>query len=254
MKKLKIILRVLIAVVSAGMIYWYLISAIVTVGSIFGILFFLMTGLAAVLWDKIEILLRKIKKKKWRRIVLRIVEGLFGAGAIYISVVLCLMLNYALIPPEENATVVVLGCQVNGDVPSLMLSRRIAAAKEYLEAHPNVKCIVSGGKGNHENISEAECMYRELVKQGIDASRIYKEDRSTNTQENIAFSGEIIAHEGLDSRLALVTDGFHEMRASIICSKQGYECGSVPAKTPLYLAANFTTREVLALTAEFIGI
>ena len=45
--------------------------------------------------------------------------------------------------------------------------------------------IYTGGKGGNENISEGECIRRELVAMGIDPSRIYVEDQSTSTAENV---------------------------------------------------------------------
>ncbi len=246
------IVRTVVIAVSVGMILWYLLSAIMTIGSVCGIIFFGFTGLAAVFWNQLSAFCRKQKEVKWKRIVLRVLKGLFLTGVVYVLVLLGLMCVFSLRTPSADATMVVLGCQVNGEVPSLMLSRRIDAAYQYLQDHPDTKCILSGGMGNHENISEAECMYRELTKRGIDPQRLYREDRSTNTEENIRFSGEIIREQGLSSELAIVTDGFHEMRAAVIAGKQGYSCGAVSAETPLYLAANFTTREILALSAELL--
>lgn len=64
-------------------------------------------------------------------------------------------------------------------------SLMIRASSREPEENTTAVCIVSGGKGDSENISEAEAMYRWLVDKGIDSSRIYKEDKSTSTVENI---------------------------------------------------------------------
>ena len=82
--------------------------------------------------------------------------------------------------------------------------------------------------------------------------RIYIENKSVNTNENIKFSAEIIKKNGLNEKMAIVTDGFHEMRAALIAKRMGYECGAVSAKTPTYLSANFTTREIIAVTAALL--
>ena len=91
-----------------------------------------------------------------------------------------------------------------------------------------------------------------LVNMGIDESRIYIENRSVNTNENIAFSADIIKKNGLNENMAIVTDGFHEMRAALIAKRMGYECGAVSSKTPLRYVSAFTTREVIALTAALL--
>ena len=82
--------------------------------------------------------------------------------------------------PPSYATVVVLGCKVNGRDPSLMLQRRLEAALPYIKDHPEVPCIVSGGQGNNEEISEAQAMKEWLIQYGVPESQIYLEDRSTD--------------------------------------------------------------------------
>lgn len=47
-------------------------------------------------------------------------------------------------PKQGAATVVVLGCKVNGDQPSLMLRRRLECALEYLRTNEQAVCVVSG--------------------------------------------------------------------------------------------------------------
>ena len=65
--------------------------------------------------------------------------------------------------PQENATLIVLGCKVYGEHASRSLRERLDAAFIYLEENPNSQCIVSGGMGEGEKISEAECMYLSLI-------------------------------------------------------------------------------------------
>lgn len=77
---------------------------------------------------------------------------------------------------------------LRGERVSLTLKLRLDAALEYLEHSPNTAVIVSGGKGDGENISEAEAMKRYLVSHGVDEGRIITEDKSTSTWENFKFS------------------------------------------------------------------
>lgn len=69
---------------------------------------------------------------------------------------------------DRNADyLIVLGAHVYGERMSSNLKYRIELAKEYLEENPETKVIVSGGQGHGEKISEAEAMYRYLIKNGI---------------------------------------------------------------------------------------
>lgn len=151
--------------------------------------------------------------------------------------------------PEEGkeVTVIVLGCRVNGTVPSLMLESRIHAARDFLLAHPEAKCICSGGQGSDERISEAACIYRELKAAGIEESRLYVEDRSTSTEENLAFSKKIIEEKDLCRHVAVVTNEFHCYRGLCMAKDAGLEADSVSAGTALYLLPTYFLRECAAI-------
>lgn len=214
-----------------------------------GIMMFLTFG-----HKYVEKLVGTMKENVFGRIVVYAVPVVFLLGVVYIGFLTSLIVTADRKPPEEDATVIVLGCQVRGDHPSLMLWQRICTAADYLEEHPDAVCIVSGGKGNDEQISEAQCMFDHLTAKGISADRVYIEDRSTNTVENIAFSKEIIEREGMSTNTAIVTDIFHEYRASRIVENAGLSCGSVPAGVSWYLLPTFYVRELVAITAVFLGL
>ena len=61
--------------------------------------------------------------------------------------------------PKEAMTAIMLGCKVNGSVPCQVLEERIDAAYEYLCKNPEVLCVLSGGQGEDEDVSESHCMY-----------------------------------------------------------------------------------------------
>ena len=106
--------------------------------------------------------------------------------------------------------VIVLGAKVNGTQPSGALHERIEAAADYLLSNPDTLCIASGGQGEDEGISEAECIRRGLVARGVEESRILLEERSTSTVENMLYSLPMLP-EGTD-KVGLVTSDFHMFR------------------------------------------
>ena len=155
--------------------------------------------------------------------------------------------------PDYNCEyVIVLGCQVRRDGPSLMLRRRLDAACSYLSADTKADCIVSGGKGDNEHISEAEAMYEALVNDGISENRITKEDKSSSTYENLLFSKQILEDSGKPLRIAIVTDGFHQWRARLQAESFGYDVKCVSAATPWYLVPVYWVREWFALSYLFV--
>lgn len=150
--------------------------------------------------------------------------------------------------PEQTCDyIVVLGAKVNGTEPSRSLRERIDAACAYLNAHPETVAVLSGGQGSDEGISEAACMYRELVERGISPERLRQEDRATSTWENLRFSLELIQEEtgSCPERLGLVSSEFHLYRAGLFAKQCGVEAVGIPAKTgnALYFA-NYFLREI----------
>ena len=148
--------------------------------------------------------------------------------------------------------VIVLGAGVNGETPSAALWSRIRAAEDYLEIHPDVPVVLSGGQGAGEAISEAEAMRRALWKEdGAENARLLVEERSTNTAENFRFSKALLEERGLDTgtaTIAVVTNDFHCFRAHMIAQKQGLRTIDVPAELPWWwLTANYYLREAFAV-------
>lgn len=152
----------------------------------------------------------------------------------------------------ENSTVVVLGCKVNGESPSRMLKCRIDAAYEYLISNPDSRCIATGAKGTNEDISEAQAIYNELVRMGIDKERIYIEDKSVNTEQNLENSAQIIDENNLDKSIVIVSDRFHVLRAKLYAKDSGLNACSACCDTFLPLAPGYWAREILALLKAVI--
>lgn len=185
----------------------------------------------------------KVTRALWRAALVCYFAGI-SAFLLLLGLILSSQWNA---PGPEARTLVVLGCQVRGEEPSLMLHKRLEAACDYLTAHPDAPCVVSGGQGPGEQISEAEAMRRYLTGRGVEPHRIYMEDRSESTEENIRFSAAIIREKGLPTDIAIATDGFHQWRGGWHAEKNGLSARAVAADTPWYLQECYYVREVLAV-------
>lgn len=194
-----------------------------------------------------------ISNNKTVRIAVSVIAGLAAVLVVAAVIISVLMIKAAesQVSDGNSGTVIVLGCRVKGDVPSLMLSRRINAAYEYLEKNPGTICIASGGQGRDELISEAECIKNVLVKKGISADRIIMEDKSTSTDENIRFSIQKMEENGISGGAVIVTNEFHQLRAKMICQKYGLETSAVSAETSLYLLPTYWVREWFGVVYQF---
>ena len=75
-------------------------------------------------------------------------------------------------------------------------------------------CVACGGMADDEIITEARCIRDELVRRGIDPGRIYLEEKSLNTRQNISYAADIIRAKGLPTEVAVASDNFHQLRAA----------------------------------------
>lgn len=146
---------------------------------------------------------------------------------------------------------IVLGAQVRGTTVSKSLKKRLDTAADYLAENPDTSVIVSGGQGTGEDISEAEAMFRYLVAKGIREDRIIREDQSTNTDENIRYSRKLM--ESGDSKVAIVTNGFHVFRSVSIAKKQGLtQVQGLAAPSDYILTVNYYVREAVGVLKDLI--
>lgn len=154
--------------------------------------------------------------------------------------------------PQEETTVVVLGCRVKNKKPSLALKERLDKAYQYLNENKELQCILSGGQGDNEEISEAKCMYQYLVSKGIDPHRLYQEDKSTSTRENILYSYQIIEKENFPKAITIITNEFHEYRAQTIAHRLKIKSYAISAHTAWWLFPTYFVREIFGIIYEFI--
>lgn len=146
--------------------------------------------------------------------------------------------------------VIVMGAGINGDVPSLSLQSRLNAAYDWLLKNPDSMAILSGGKGDREYLTEAQCMYDWLTARGIAPERLILEDRATNTYENIQYSLEILKTRGVSSpaEIAIISSDYHLCRIRMIAGHFGFDALCQAARTPyLSLYINCAIREAFAL-------
>ena len=180
-----------------------------------------------------------------------VVLCLYAAFFVVIGIMFSLLKGAEQQEVEPDRDVlIILGCAVRNDRPSLTLRYRLDTALAYLENSPHTAVIVSGGQGPQESVSEAAAMASYLVERGFPRERIILEDRSTSTYENFQFSRGI-----LDSRfdpastVAFVTTGFHVYRSSRVAAMHGIDAQGIPAPDIWYSAPNNYIREGLAVIA-----
>ncbi|WP_052707189.1 YdcF family protein [Streptomyces rubellomurinus] len=152
--------------------------------------------------------------------------------------------------PEGADYLVVLGAALDGCEPGPALAARLDAALERLAAEEAAGhaplLLVTGGKGPHEECTEAAAMARYLIARGVPAGRVRREERAVNTAENLRFSAALMAAERPGYRCTVVTSGFHAVRSALAARRAG-------APGPVLGADGLLAHGPYALLREAVG-
>ena len=178
---------------------------------------------------------------------------------MFLSTVACAFLSTKYLPPYDRDYIIILGCGINRDgTLTPLLKGRVDSAVRFEKAQfekngKHAVFVPSGGQGADEVISESEAMSRYLQSQEIPQEQILKEDKSTNTFENMQFSKKVIEESGgdiSDKNVAFATTNYHILRGYILSKKNGFEAKGISAKTRMYFYPNAFLREFIGLLAD----
>lgn len=151
----------------------------------------------------------------------------------------------------ELPYIVVLGAQMKENGPSVVLAKRLDCAAAYLEENPDTLCVLSGGKGSNEPVSEAEGMYAYLVKKGVDPERLILEDQSRNTVQNLSNSRKLIPPDV--TKIGVVTSNFHVFRGVRLARANGFpEAEGIAAPSGVYFLPNNMLREFFGVMKDWL--
>ena len=179
----------------------------------------------------------------------RLIAACYAAAFVIFAVCGFLMIRAASEGEHVQAdAVIVLGAAVHGDKVTWVLENRLNTAINYLEAHPTAICIVSGGQGAGETVTEGSAMKKYMVEHGVSESRVYAEEKAKNTKENFENSKVMIDNLlGADASIAFVTTNFHVYRAGQVARAQGISGVGIPADDVWYLRLNNFLRECVGI-------
>ena len=222
------------------------------IGNITGAVITGLLTLICLFPDKFNGFIRNLWERPFGKGVVAVSGGLFTVCLITAVVISFFMLKEINDKPTGNATMVVLGCQVKKSGASLMLKRRLDTAFEYLTEHEDMKVIVSGGQGADEPMSEAKCMFDYLTAKGIPSERIYIEDKSVNTLENLSNSFALV---GKDNSFVIATCSFHQYRAQYLAARLGArEISGTSSRSNIPMLPNYYLREFFAVIRYFLSM
>lgn len=161
------------------------------------------------------------------------------------------MIVSGMMPKKQDQVpdyLIVLGARVRGDRPGSILASRIDSARIYLHRHPNTVAVISGGRLKNAQISEAECICRVLLAEGISPDRLIVEDLSKTTEENLLFS---LMRIPKDASVGILTNDFHVFRARRFARRAGMSVSFHAVPCPHHAFPIAFLREQLAVIVGF---
>jgi len=222
---------------------WGRIDAFNMLMIFFGVLWIIVTKKI----EKVRIVFGKLPKII--RIFLKIF--LFAIILSFLFIQGAILFNMRSNATESADYVIILGCQVNGTIPSVPLVRRVNTAINYLNRNQFTNVIVSGGQGPGEDISEAEAMRRLLIRSGINEKRIFIENRSRNTKQNLEFSNNL--YNLLNKNVIIVSSDYHMFRVILTARKLNYKNIEIMSgKTQLSVLPAYLLREYVSIMYNLV--
>ena len=160
-------------------------------------------------------------------------------------------------PAFDKDYIIILGCRVSNDgTPTPVLRDRVDNAIDFYDLQMaatgrSATFVASGGKGDDEHISEAECMRNYIISKGFLPEQVILEDRSRNTLENMKYSFEKIPE---NAKCAFSTTNYHVFRSGIAANRAcKFKAEGTGAKAKWYFWPNAAVREFIGLLTGHRG-
>ncbi len=192
--------------------------------------------------------MKKILKSKSTYIILACITFL-----VYILCNIIAICSYSSKYENKQCDVaIVLGAATSDDGVSQVYKQRLNHAIKLYNDNSIEKIIVTGGKGEGNNFSDAFMAKTYLVSQGIPEEIVLLEEQSTITQENLQNSKKIMDEEGYKTAL-VVSDPLHMKRAMLLAKDIGMDAYSSPTQSSAYQSLRTKIPFVARETFFYVG-
>jgi uncharacterized SAM-binding protein YcdF (DUF218 family) len=140
-----------------------------------------------------------------------------------------------------------------GERPSPTLYERLNIAHELLSKKTVPRVVVTGGSAPGEQ-AEASVARKDLIKRGIDPSRVIAETKSHSTLDQIIYLREELTKKQNWERFVIISDHYHLARVGEMCKFNRVNAITAPSRIeqPFLDLAWYRIRESMALLAYWL--
>ena len=149
---------------------------------------------------------------------------------------------------DNYDAILVLGCKVDSNGPSMMLENRLNKSIEVYNKL-NTKLLISGDHGQNE-YDEVNVMKDYLINKNIDESDIFQDHAGFSTYDSIYRAKNVFNAE----KIVIITQKYHMFRALYLADKLGLNAVGVVADDVPYRSVMIKNelREILSRDKNFI--
>lgn len=198
---------------------------------------------------------KRIRKRLFKIFIVLVIIGIVGICAAFgISEFVKSSVSDRLITPETAAElsdidcIIVLGCRVNGETPSPMLSDRLTRGVELYDMNAAPKLLMSGDHGR-VSYDEVNAMKQFAIDRGVPSEDVFMDHAGFSTYETMYRAKEVFAAK----RVIIVTQKYHLYRAVYIAEQLGLEAYGVDSDLQHYIPYS-NAREILARDKDFVKV
>ncbi len=142
--------------------------------------------------------------------------------------------HYSLAHSEKISDVaIVLGAGTNNGVLSPVFKERVNHGIYLYKKGVVKKIILTGGKGENQDISDSDVARNYAIQQGIPLKDLLIEESSEYTYENLTEAKSLMDSLNFSSAL-IVSDPLHMKRSMELAIATNIECESSPTQTSMY--------------------
>ncbi|MCI7768158.1 MAG: YdcF family protein [Oscillospiraceae bacterium] len=198
----------------------------------------------------------RLKKLLKIFIILVIIGIVMLCTALGISEYVKRSVSDRLLTPEKAAElsdidcIIVLGCRVNGETPSPMLSDRLLRGIELYKMEAAPKLLMSGDHGQIK-YDEVNAMKQFAIDRDVPSEDVFMDHAGFSTYETMYRARDVFAAK----RVIIVTQSYHLYRAVYIANALGLEAWGVDSDLQSYIRQPYyDMREILARDKDFVKV
>jgi len=182
-----------------------------------------------------------------RRLTGRLARVLVGGlVAVWAASILAVVVWSRRDDARPAAAIVVLGAAQWAGRPSPVLRARLDHALALWRAGLAPVLILTGGRGTHDTITEADVGRAYVLREGVPAGVVLTEARGRTTNESMRGVATLMQARGAHDAI-LVSDPFHMLRLELVSGQLGLTAYTSPTRTsPISASREASWRHLLA--------